>query len=140
MYLLDTDALTLVFAGHPRVGERRATVPSSEIAISIVTRIEVLRGRFDFVFKAADADELLRAQDLLTRTEQRLAEIETIWPFDAASAAQFDRLRAERKLRKIGRGDLLIASIALARRATLVTRNLRDFRQVSGLVLDNWAD
>jgi tRNA(fMet)-specific endonuclease VapC len=41
---------------------------------------------------------------------------------------------------KIGRADLLVASIALANRATLVTRNLRHFREVPGLSLENWVD
>ena len=36
--------------------------------------------------------------------------------------------------------DLLIASIALAQRATLVTRNLRHFRQIPALNVENWAD
>jgi tRNA(fMet)-specific endonuclease VapC len=44
------------------------------------------------------------------------------------------------KLKKIGRADLLIAAIALANRAILVTRNLKDFRNVAGLPLENWAD
>jgi len=35
---------------------------------------------------------------------------------------------------------LLIASIALANDALLVTRNLRHFRQVPNLRLENWAD
>jgi tRNA(fMet)-specific endonuclease VapC len=35
---------------------------------------------------------------------------------------------------------MLIASIALGQRATLVTRNLRHFRQIPGLTLENWAD
>jgi tRNA(fMet)-specific endonuclease VapC len=35
---------------------------------------------------------------------------------------------------------LLIASITLAQRATLVSRDLRHFRQISGLTLENWAD
>jgi tRNA(fMet)-specific endonuclease VapC len=47
---------------------------------------------------------------------------------DQIAIVQFDRLRAARSLRKIGRADLLIASIALANRATLVTRNLRHFQ------------
>ena len=34
----------------------------------------------------------------------------------------------------------LIASITLARRATLVTRNLRHFRQIPELKTVNWVD
>jgi tRNA(fMet)-specific endonuclease VapC len=41
---------------------------------------------------------------------------------------------------KIGRADLLIASIAMAHRATLVTRNVRHFAQIPGLVVVNWID
>jgi tRNA(fMet)-specific endonuclease VapC len=43
-------------------------------------------------------------------------------------------------MNKIGRADLLIASIAMAHRATLVTRNVRYFAQISGLVVVNWID
>lgn len=42
--------------------------------------------------------------------------------------------------RGIGRADLLIASIALTQRATLVTRNLRHFRHIPGLSFANWVD
>jgi tRNA(fMet)-specific endonuclease VapC len=136
MYVLDTDTLTLIHGGHPKVLERRQLVPSAEIAISIVTRVEMLRGRIEFLLKAADGDQLLRAQHWLQLTEERLAEIVTI-PFDAAAMAEFDRLREDKKLKKIGRADLLIASIALAHRATLVTRNRRHFRPVAGLALDD---
>jgi tRNA(fMet)-specific endonuclease VapC len=41
---------------------------------------------------------------------------------------------------KSGGSDLLIASICLANRATLVTRNLKHFRQVASLPVENWAD
>ena len=61
-------------------------------------------------------------------------------PVDAAAATPFDRLRQDRKVKKIGRADVLIAAIVLAHRATLVTRNLKDFRQVPGLPVENWAD
>jgi tRNA(fMet)-specific endonuclease VapC len=43
-------------------------------------------------------------------------------------------------LNKVGRADLLIASIALANRATLVTRNRRHFEKVPGLMVVNWVD
>jgi predicted nucleic acid-binding protein len=46
-------------------------------------------------------------------------------PFDETAATQFDRLRANKAYRKIGRADLLITNIVQANRATLVTRNVR---------------
>jgi tRNA(fMet)-specific endonuclease VapC len=105
-----------------------------------MTWIEILTGRFEFVRKAATGEELLRAQALLERTRGSLAAVETVVLIDARAAAEFDALRQHKKLKKIGRGDLLIAAIALANRATLVSRNLKDFRQVPGLQVENWAD
>jgi tRNA(fMet)-specific endonuclease VapC len=75
----------------------------------------------------------------MDQTERELARLVVV-PINAESASLFDRLRQLRALKKIGRADLLIASIALAHRATLVTRNLRHFGQISGLILENWAD
>ncbi len=139
MHLLDTDTLTHLYAGHPRVINRLAELPDSSVGTTIITKIEILRGRFDFVLKAATGTELLRAQRLLTRSEERLTQILVV-PVDEVTITQFDRLRFIKKLRKIGRADLLIASICLAHRATLVTRNTRHFRQVSGLTIINWVD
>lgn len=140
MFVLDTDTISRLFAAHSRVLMRRNSVPSSEIAITIVTRIEILQGRFDFMFKAATGQELLRAQLWLNQSLQDLARVETVLAIDSAAATEFDRLRQHKKLKKIGRGDLLIAAITLANRATLVTRNLKDFRQVQGLQIENWID
>ena len=59
---------------------------------------------------------------------------------NATAAAEFDKLRNQKRLRKIGRADLLISNIALANNATLVTRNLKHFRQVPNLKVENWVD
>jgi len=136
--ILDTDIFTLLTKPHPHVAERRRLCEDT-VALTIVTRIEALEGRFAFVKKARDGDQLLIAQERLDSTEGNLAPFPLL-AFDAASAAELDRLLQNKKLKKIGRPDLLIAAIALARRATLVTRNVRDFRQVPGLRVENWAD
>ncbi len=138
MILLDTDILTRYLAGHPRVLER-VRLAEEVPATTVISRIEVLQGRFASILKAADGAQLERARDLLERTEATLARINVI-PLDSAAATEFDRLRADRKLRKIGHADLLFAAITLAHRATLVTHNLRHFRQVPRLRLENWAD
>lgn len=138
MILLDTDTVTLANHGHPRIASR-VLAATDEVAITVVSRIEVLRGRWEFLLKAADGRQLQRAQQLLHEAEQALNEFTTV-SIDAAAAAEFDRLRQDRKIKKIGGADLLIAAIALANRALLVSRNLRHFRQVPGLQVENWAD
>lgn len=139
MYLLDTDTLTHLHAGHPRVIEQLRRINDPEIGIAIITKIEILRGRHEFLLKASTGEELLRAYHWLTRSEELLEQI-LILPIDAESASVFDQLRTQQPFRKIGRADLLIASIAIAQRATLVTRNLRHFRVIPGLHLTNWVD
>jgi tRNA(fMet)-specific endonuclease VapC len=140
MFVLDTDTLTWLFKGHPGVTARRDTVPSSDIAITVITWIETLLGRFEFLRKAANGDDLLRAQALLDLTKNALASVNTVFSINRAAAAEFDRLRENKKLKKIGRADLLIAAITLANRATLVSRNLKHFQLVPGLPVENWAD
>jgi tRNA(fMet)-specific endonuclease VapC len=138
MIILDTDILSLVFLYHSRVMQRVRIAPESPV-ICLVTRIEVLQGRFDAVLKGADANQVLTAQARLALAEKELAKY-TVIPFEDAAGAAFNDLRQEKKLRKIGRKDLLIACIALANRAILVTRNVKDFQLVPGLRLENWAD
>lgn len=138
MILLDTDMLTLLFQGHARV-QARLRGAEEDAATTIITRIEVLQGRFDSILKAADAAQLLRAYQRLRQSEYQFTTLPLV-PINEAVAKQFEQLARNRKLKKIGRGDLLIASIALAHNATLATRNLRDFKQVPGLKVENWAD
>ena len=139
MHLLDTDTLTHLYAANPKVVERLRTVDDPDIGITIVTKVEVLRGRIDYLLKAETGVDLLKAQELLFRTEELLNQL-LIVPMSQLAAEQFERLCATPKLRKVGRADLLIASIALANRAILVTRNLRHFRQIPGIRVVNWVD
>jgi tRNA(fMet)-specific endonuclease VapC len=139
MYLLDTDTLSYLHAGHPKVAERLSKLDDPEVGITIITKIELLRGRFEFLLKAANSNELLKAQHWLTITEALLEPLLVI-PIEKKAAMQFDRLCKTPALRKIGRADLLIASIALSHRAILVSRNLQHFSQVPYLKVVNWVD
>ncbi len=139
MHILDTDTVVHLHAGNPRVAENLKHLDDPDVGITVITKIELLKGRFDFLLKASDQEQLQRAQRLLHRTEELLSQI-PVFSVDERAAGQFEALRKTRRLRKIGRADILIASIALASRAVLVTRNLRHFRQVPGLVLANWVD
>ncbi|MFO5438968.1 MAG: type II toxin-antitoxin system VapC family toxin [Dolichospermum sp.] len=139
MYLLDTDTLTHLHAGNSNVVKQLNTVEDDLIAITIITKIEVLRGRIDYVLKADTGEKLIKAQELLFRTEELLNQLPII-PINQLAADEFNRLRAISKLRKIGQADLLTATITLVKRAILVTRNLRHFQQIPGINVVNWVD
>jgi tRNA(fMet)-specific endonuclease VapC len=58
-------------------------------------------------------------------------------PFNAVAAQQFENLVKQRC--RIGTMDLRIAAITLAHDATLLSRNLKDFRKVPGLKVEDWT-
>ena len=61
MYLLDTDTLTYLHAGHRRVIERLQRAQNGNVATTIITKLEILRGRMDALLKAATGAQLLPA-------------------------------------------------------------------------------
>ncbi len=139
MYILDTDTLTHLHKGNENVKRNLASASDYDFAITIVTKVEILRGRIDFLLKAADGDQLTRAQRFLLETENLLEQLPVV-EFDAMAAKKFDELRVSTKFRKIGRSDLLIASLCLTNNAVLVTRNVKHFRKFPDLTVVNWVD
>lgn len=126
LYLLDSDTMTLWLYANANVRARFDAVAGTDrVAISLITRVEILRGRFEAVLKAANRKEWLEAQQRLVVTEEALHDIEIV-PITEAAADRFDTLQANKKLNKMDRGDKLQAAIALAYGATLVTRNTKD--------------
>jgi tRNA(fMet)-specific endonuclease VapC len=101
--------------------------------------MEVLLGRTDSLFKAANERELLAATKRLQGTEAALGNF-LLLHVDERAARHFEALRTRKKLNKMKRADMLVACIALAHDALLVTRNTKDFDKVAGLELANWAD
>jgi tRNA(fMet)-specific endonuclease VapC len=139
VHLLDTDTLSHLWVRHERVVQRAAEVDDTELGITSITKAEILRRRCENLLKADTAEETLKAQQRFDRSERWLARL-MIVPFDELAARQPAQLWNVERLKRIGRADLLIASITLANDATLVTRNLKHFRQVPNLEVVNWVD
>ena len=59
-----------------------------------------------------------------------------IVPLDDRAVNRFEALKKKRV--RIGSQDLKIAAIAIANDALLLTANLKDFRRVPDLRLENW--
>lgn len=138
MFILDTDTFTHLQKGNQNVLQHLKNL-DDDVAITIITKIEVLRGRFDYLLKATTGNHILKAQQLLNRSELSLNQL-LIIPFDTNAVTYFENLQSTKRLRKIGRADLLIASIVLAHKATLATRNIRHFKQIPNLQMVNWVD
>jgi tRNA(fMet)-specific endonuclease VapC len=64
-----------------------------------------------------------------------------VLPFDSFAAERYGIIRAllEKKGQLIGPMDLLIAAHASSINWTLVTNNLKEFKRVPDLNLENWA-
>lgn len=139
MHLLDTDHLTLLErggVGSVPLQERLEQIPVSEIATTIITYEEQMRG---WLARAAQAQTIERMLTVYARLQTHVETFKRIpiVPFEERAAAEFARLRQARL--RLGTMDLKIAAIALANDATLLSRNLSDFLKVPGLRVEDWT-
>jgi len=131
-YLLDTNILSdLLKNPSGSTAQKVATLPPEKrdlLATSIVVAAELRYG----VAKSGSAI-------LAGRVDQLLDAIE-ILPLEPMADRHYGRIRSE--LEKagtvIGGNDLLIAAQVLAIDGILVTDNVREFKSIKGLRLENW--
>ncbi len=135
-YILDTDQLSLLQRGHPPLLQHIAVIPSEQIAITVVSAEEMLRGRLAQVSRAKTAGQRVSAYYWFQETLSFLSEF-ALLPYDPVSDAIFADLRGQ-KLRT-GTQDLRIAAIALRQNAILVTRNVQDFVPIPKLQIVDWS-
>lgn len=133
MYCLDTDVLSAVVKRDPPLHliRRLARTAPTEQCTTAITLGEMLYG------------VARRASPALTaRVHELIASAGPILPFDEAAAREYGALRSslEADGRRLAEPDMRIASIVLARDATLVTANVRHFARVPGLRIENWLD
>ena len=138
MIVLDTDIVTLLSYGKTPSLQQRITATAEELAVTIITRMEILQGRFASIRNAADQVELRVAMDRFLASELLLNSFMRLDLNDAARK-YFEQLRKAKRTKNMRRGDMLIACIALAHKALLVTRNEKDYKNVPGLNVENWA-
>ena len=87
------------------------------------------------------AEKSVRREKNRMLVERFLVPFEIV-PFDGVCARAYARIRAdlENEGKKIGPLDQLIAACALAHEATLVTRNVSEFKRVPGLRVEDWEE
>ena len=136
LYILDTDVLTLFANGDPAVIRNVVNHSADELAITVISVEEQLRGWYAVMRRVKRCDLLAVAYQRLATDVQFLATM-MILPFPVPAILRYENLNALKL--NIGKMDLRIAAITLENNGILVTRNLRDFQRVPNLVVENWA-
>ena len=139
MLILDTDHLSILDRDTIEafnLGRRLASVPSEEVAVTIITYEEQMRGWLAVVAQARTAPRQVEAYRKLRRFVDQFRRVNLL-DYDVNAADKFEQLRAAKV--RVGTKDLRIAAICLASDATLLTRNAKDFGQVPGLKFEDWS-
>ncbi|HJZ51390.1 MAG TPA: type II toxin-antitoxin system VapC family toxin [Candidatus Acidoferrales bacterium] len=130
-FLLDTNICIYIREKRPEEVLRRfRKLRAGEAALSVITFGELFYGANKSAQRAAALERL-----------RELIHVLPALPLPEAAAEAYGTIRAdlEAKGAMIGNNDLWIAAHALAADLTLVSNNLREFRRVSGLRLQNWV-
>ena len=130
-YMLDTDTCSYVMKGsEPGVIRRLTSVPVGEVCISVITQAELMYGVEVSPKREQDGARL----EVLLRHMVVLDLVQT-------AALDYAEIRASLKKqgKMIGANDLLIAAHARSMGLTLVTNNVREFRRVPRLKVENWC-
>lgn len=136
IYLLDTDHVSLEQRGHPSVTKRVQLAGPSQVAVSVVTVEEQLRGWLALIRSATTAQKRTAAYTQLRTAVSYFAAF-TLLDYTLAADTHVADLRQQGV--RIGTQDLRIAAIALTHGLTVITRNTIDFRKVPGLSTEDWS-
>jgi tRNA(fMet)-specific endonuclease VapC len=129
-FMLDTDICSVLIRGEsPKLDARLRAFTPAELCISAITHAELLYG----LAKRPKATKLASAVRALIARLQSVA-----WDGNAAARYADIRSALEKKGSIIGGMDMLIAAHAVSLGLPLVTNNVREFRRVPDLVLENW--
>jgi tRNA(fMet)-specific endonuclease VapC len=139
-YLLDTDHISFLQLGSGReyaaLSVRMSRYSSADFAVSLVSFHEQVLGGHAYINRARTTRDVVRGYAVLGQVIQGNLTA-AVLPFDAAAGATFDGLISRRV--RVGTMDLRIASIALSRGLTVLSRNLGDFGKVPCLVVEDWT-
>jgi tRNA(fMet)-specific endonuclease VapC len=129
-FLLDTNTVSFHIRGSSSALQRRlGRTRAARVGLSVVTEMELRYG--------LARNPRLRIAPLV---EEFLAGI-TVLPLTSDVARVYGRVCAELEASgtPIGPLDLMIASQALAQRATLITNNTREFGRIRSLRCEDWT-
>ncbi len=137
MLMLDTNMLSAMMSAKPaqKVADWIVEQPSEMLYTAAVCQAEILSG-------IAILPDGRRRTDLAEAARAMFAEDfqGRVLPFDSEAAAAYAKMFALRRKAggPVGTIDLMLAAIASARGASVVTRNVADFEGVGLMIINPW--
>ncbi|WP_167043429.1 type II toxin-antitoxin system VapC family toxin [Salinibacterium sp. ZJ454] len=136
MIVLDTNVFSALMSADSSVLDPwLATVSGTDLFTTVITRAEIRYG-------LERLPHGTRRKDLAARADALFGEIaDRLLVFDGAAADRYGALvvAREKSGRPISVPDAQIASIAFIHRATLATRNVKDFADTGVPVVDPFS-
>ena len=140
MYILDTDHLSILQQpsglDFERLERRLLKVAEDQLFVTVVSFHEQANGWNSYLASASKPEEVRHGYRMFQRILRQYAAMNVL-PFDEPASDQFANLKPRRL--RVGTFDLRIASIALSRGMTLLTRNTIDFARIPGLNFEDWT-
>ncbi len=136
IYLLDTDTFSLFLQNDVSVLGNVVQHLTDHIVISIITVQEIWDGWMTVIHRAKTSDRVSSAYLRLADTLNELRNWSVV-TFPESAISSYSALK--RLKLNVGSNDLKIAAIAIEIGATVVTRNLRDFTRIPGVVCEPWT-
>ena len=129
-YLLDTNIVIYVLKRRPLEVLETFNKNANRMAISSITLSELMYG----ADKSANVHKNLEAIDDFT------SHLDVL-PYDEKVSQHYGRIKAmlEKKGEIIGENDIHISAHAISQGLILVTNNLKEFKRVPNLALENWV-
>lgn len=131
MYVLDTNiCIYIIKKQPPSVLDRFEQLPLGSVSMSLVTYGEL-------EFGALRSHNTQKALDIL----DELVTYIPILPIETDAAKHYANIRADlaQKGTPIGNNDLWIAAHTRSLGHTLVSNNIKEFKRVENLKLENWV-
>ncbi|MEW6609273.1 MAG: type II toxin-antitoxin system VapC family toxin [bacterium] len=130
-FILDTDTIIYWLKGNEDIERKVIKIGLPNIGIAVLTCCELYYGAY----------KSKRIQANLMVIEKLKQKIKIIHTSDEVDK-NFGRIKAtlESYGTPLDDSDMLIASIVISNKATLVTNNIRHFKRIEGLKVENWIE
>ena len=128
-YLLDTCICVFLFRNKYDIAKRLNQIGYKDCYVSEVTLAELRYGAYK-------SDRTEQNLDLIERFSEKVNIVSFAETIDFYAK---EKNRLNKQGTPIEDFDLLIASAASVRKLTLVTDNLKHFKNVQGIVIENWV-